>query len=54
MARPVTLFTGQWADLSLETLAKKARDLLEGEVGPLAGEEGDGVCDAVVAHGCSR
>jgi sugar phosphate isomerase/epimerase len=24
MARPVTLFTGQWADLSLETLAEKA------------------------------
>jgi sugar phosphate isomerase/epimerase len=24
MARPVTLFTGQWADLSLEALAKKA------------------------------
>lgn len=24
MARPVTLFTGQWADLSLETLAPKA------------------------------
>ena len=24
MARPVTLFTGQWADLNLETLAKKA------------------------------
>src|SRR6185503_593031 len=23
MARPVTLFTGQWADLSLEDLAKK-------------------------------
>ncbi len=26
MARPVTLFTGQWADLPLETLAAKARD----------------------------
>lgn len=25
MARPVTLFTGQWADLSLETLAQKAK-----------------------------
>ena len=25
MARPVTLFTGQWADLPLETLAQKAR-----------------------------
>ena len=24
MARPVTLFTGQWADLPLETLAEKA------------------------------
>ncbi|MFN2154769.1 MAG: sugar phosphate isomerase/epimerase family protein, partial [Anaerolineae bacterium] len=24
MARPVTLFTGQWADLSLETVAEKA------------------------------
>ena len=24
MARPVTLFTGQWADLPLEKLAKKA------------------------------
>jgi len=24
MARPVTLFTGQWADLPLETLAAKA------------------------------
>ncbi len=26
MARPVTLFTGQWADLSLETLCQKAKD----------------------------
>ncbi len=26
MARPVTLFTGQWADLPLEELCKKARD----------------------------
>lgn len=26
MPRPVTLFTGQWADLSLETIAQKARD----------------------------
>ena len=26
MARPVTLFTGQWADLSLEQLAAKASD----------------------------
>ena len=26
MTRPVTLFTGQWADLPLETLCKKARD----------------------------
>jgi sugar phosphate isomerase/epimerase len=26
MARPVTLFTGQWADLPLETLAKKAKE----------------------------
>jgi len=25
MARPVTLFTGQWADLSLETVASKAK-----------------------------
>lgn len=25
MARPVTLFTGQWADLTLETLAQKAK-----------------------------
>ncbi len=25
MARPVTLFTGQWADLSLETLCEKAK-----------------------------
>ena len=24
MARPVTLFTGQWADLPLETMAEKA------------------------------
>ena len=24
MKRPVTLFTGQWADLPLETLAQKA------------------------------
>ena len=27
MARPVTLFTGQWADLPLETLARKASDM---------------------------
>jgi len=26
MPRPVTLFTGQWADLPLETLCRKARD----------------------------
>jgi hypothetical protein len=26
MARPVTLFTGQWADLPLETMAQKARE----------------------------
>ena len=26
MPRPVTLFTGQWADLTLETVAKKARE----------------------------
>ena len=26
MARPVTLFTGQWADLPLEELCKKAKD----------------------------
>jgi len=26
MPRPVTLFTGQWADLPLDTIAKKARD----------------------------
>ena len=25
--RPVTLFTGQWADLSLETLAPKLREM---------------------------
>jgi sugar phosphate isomerase/epimerase len=25
MARPVTLFTGQWADLTLDTIARKAR-----------------------------
>ena len=24
MARPVTLFTGQWADLTLDTVAQKA------------------------------
>jgi sugar phosphate isomerase/epimerase len=26
VARPVTLFTGQWADLTLETIAQKAKD----------------------------
>jgi nucleoside-diphosphate-sugar epimerase len=26
MPRPVTLFTGQWADLPLETLARKAAE----------------------------
>ena len=26
MTRPVTLFTGQWADLPLETVAKKAKE----------------------------
>ena len=26
MARPVTLFTGQWADLPLEVVAQKAKD----------------------------
>ena len=26
MTRPVTLFTGQWADLSLEDMARKASD----------------------------
>ena len=27
MARPVTLFTGQWADLTLETVAQKASEM---------------------------
>lgn len=27
MARPVTLFTGQWADLSFETICQKAREM---------------------------
>lgn len=27
MARPVTLFTGQWADLSLPELAAKASEM---------------------------
>ncbi len=27
MARPVTLFTGQWADLSLEELAAKMAEI---------------------------
>ena len=26
MGRPVTLFTGQWADLTLETMARKASE----------------------------
>ena len=26
MARPVTLFTGQWADLTLEDVAKKVSE----------------------------
>jgi sugar phosphate isomerase/epimerase len=26
MTRPITLFTGQWADLSLEDMARKAAD----------------------------
>jgi sugar phosphate isomerase/epimerase len=26
MGRPVTLFTGQWADLPLEDVARKASD----------------------------
>ena len=26
MARPITLFTGQWADLPLETLAQKVSE----------------------------
>ena len=26
MSRPVTLFTGQWADLGIETLCEKASD----------------------------
>jgi len=28
MNRPVTLFTGQWADLSLDTVAKKQNRLV--------------------------
>ena len=31
MARPVTLFTGQWADLPLETLAEKAASFAAGK-----------------------
>ena len=27
MARPVTLFTGQWADLPFESICKKAKDV---------------------------
>ncbi len=41
MARPVTLFTGQWADLPL---ADRAGMVGEPQVGPLAGEEGDRSC----------
>ena len=73
MGRPVTLFTGQWADLPLEELAARARawgfdglelatwgdhfevdraladpayvkgrrELLQRQVGPLAGEQRD-------------
>ena len=26
MARPVTLFTGQWADLDIESMCQKAKD----------------------------
>ncbi|HKI88496.1 MAG TPA: hypothetical protein VKA38_05665, partial [Draconibacterium sp.] len=26
MARPVTLFTGQWADLPIETICQKAKE----------------------------
>ena len=26
MARPVTLFTGQWADMPIEELCKKAKE----------------------------
>ncbi|MEE2706657.1 MAG: sugar phosphate isomerase/epimerase, partial [Planctomycetota bacterium] len=26
MARPVTLFTGQWADLSIDDMARKAKE----------------------------
>ena len=26
MARPITLFTGQWADLPFDEMCKKARD----------------------------
>ncbi|MEN9667444.1 MAG: hypothetical protein RLZZ326_3807, partial [Planctomycetota bacterium] len=26
MPRPITLFTGQWADLALDDLARKARE----------------------------
>ncbi len=55
MAHPVTLFTGQWADLSLETMASKAKsfgyDGLElacwgdhFEVGKAAGAGGEAYC----------
>jgi sugar phosphate isomerase/epimerase len=26
MSRPVTLFTGQWADLGIETICQKAKE----------------------------
>ena len=32
MARPVTLFTGQWADLTLDAMAAKVADFYELEV----------------------
>ncbi len=42
MARPVTLFTGKWADLPIDVLAPLAREM--GYDGPLSLErEGAGV-----------
>src|SRR5690606_22811576 len=55
MARPITLFTGQWADLPLETLVKKASswgyDGLElacwgDHFSPSEALENPGYCDA--------
>ena len=53
MGRPVTLFTGQWADLPLEDLAKKAAGFGDSSVGPSPTTWWDKLCATALMNATS-